>query len=56
MPTTPIKPLVRQVLELLGKHKNVLIVGPPATGKSLLMGEVTRSFQGKPITRPNTII
>jgi 5-methylcytosine-specific restriction enzyme B len=41
-----IKPLVRQVLELLAKHKNVLIVGPPATGKSLLMGEVRAAFKG----------
>lgn len=46
MSETLIKPLVRQILELLAKHKNVLIVGPPATGKSLLMAEVRAAFKG----------
>lgn len=33
-----------KVLERLGAAKNVLISGPPGTGKSRLMGEVARAF------------
>lgn len=34
----------RQVLALLAAHKNVLIVGPPGTGKTYLLNEVRSAF------------
>ena len=34
-----------KILERLGAAKNVLISGPPGTGKSRLMGEVARAFE-----------
>lgn len=34
-----------KVLERLGASKNVLISGPPGTGKSRLLGEVARAFE-----------
>lgn len=38
-------PLAVQALRLLRDHHNVLLTGPPATGKSRLIGEVRRAFQ-----------
>jgi len=37
-----------EVLDLLKKRKNVLISGPPGTGKSTLLGEVIRAFETTP--------
>lgn len=38
-------PLAVQTLRLLRDHHNVLLTGPPATGKSRLIGEVRWAFQ-----------
>ena len=35
-----------QILRLLNWHKNVLLVGPPATGKSRVMAEIKSAFAG----------
>ena len=37
-----------QILRKLARHKNVLIVGPPATGKSHVMAEIRTAFRGTP--------
>lgn len=34
------------VLRLLKLHRNVLLIGPPATGKSMLMAEIKSAFAG----------
>lgn len=36
----------REVLDLLASSKNVLISGPPATGKTLLLSQVAEAFAG----------
>lgn len=38
-----------EVLSLLKKRKNVLISGAPGTGKSSLLGEISRAFETSPI-------
>jgi 5-methylcytosine-specific restriction protein B len=47
--TTPSTDAIN-VLRLLKQHHNVVIGGPPATGKSLLLGEVSQTFEsyGRP--------
>lgn len=35
-----------QILKLLAGSKNVILMGPPATGKSLIMAEVAKKFPG----------
>ena len=35
-----------QILKLLSGSKNVILMGPPATGKSLIMAEVAKKFPG----------
>lgn len=36
----------KKILQLLASNKNVLLVGPPATGKSKLIEEISNTFQG----------
>jgi 5-methylcytosine-specific restriction protein B len=37
-------PLVQEIIEALRKHTNVLLYGPPATGKTHLINEVRKQF------------
>lgn len=42
----PMSPEAREVLDLLATAKNVLISGPPATGKTRLLAQVAQAFVG----------
>jgi 5-methylcytosine-specific restriction protein B len=43
--TTEFSPQCKEILRLLADRHNVLISGPPGTGKSLLLAEVAAAFQ-----------
>ena len=41
-------PTARSILVALSRHKNVLVTGPPGTGKTRLLNEVAMWFSGDP--------
>lgn len=47
---------IRTILRLLAERHNVLMSGPPGTGKSRLLGEVAAAFAPSPVTKSGPVL